>query len=272
MANNPVQTVEEKLLNLYQLQYVTTQLDEIIKLQGELPMEVRDMEDDIEGMEKRKAKYLNQLADQEDEIQNYNNNIVESNKLMEKYKVQLDNVKNNREYEALTKEIDYQSLEVKLSEKKIRETEEKNVKVKEMLEGIDDIIADKKNHLEKKKEELEDIIQKTEKKVESLNRKIGRTSKLVDERLLKAFDALRSRYSNGLAIVTVNRNACGGCYNAVPPQLQIEISQKKDIIACENCGRVLIADDLATQVDKKERVSDIEEFPRRKIKRTLEFD
>ena len=272
MANNQVQTVEEKLLNLYQLQFVTSQLDDIIKMQGELPMEVRDMEDEIEGMVKRKEKYMNQLTSQDEDIQNYKTNIVESNKLMEKYKVQLDNVKNNREYEALTKEIDYQSLEIKLSEKKIREIEEKNEKVKEILGVVDDSIAEKKGDLDKKKEELEDIIQKTEKKVDSLNRKIVKISKQVDERLLKAFDALRSRYSNGLAIVTVNRNACGGCYNAVPPQMQIEISQKKEIIACENCGRVLIADDLATQVDKKERVADIEEFPRRKIKRTFEFE
>lgn len=272
MATNPIQSVEEKLLNLYQLQFVSSQLDEILKLQGELPMEVRDMEDEIEGMSKRKEKYQNQLASNDQDIKNYKANIAEFIQLMDKYKVQLDNVKNNREYEALTKEIEYQSLEIKLAEKKIKESEEKSSKTTESMEEVEKKIAEKKVDLEKKKVELEDIIQKTEKKVDTLEKKIVKLSKQVDDRLYKAFLALRSRYGNGLAIVTVNRNACGGCYNAVPPQMQIEISQKKEIIACENCGRVLVADDLATMVDNKVRVSDIEDFPRRKAKRTFEFE
>jgi uncharacterized protein len=272
MTINQIQSVEEKLTNLYQLQYITSQLDEVIKLQGELPMEVRDMEDEIEGLSKRKEKFENQINLLEDDVKKFKENIIVSNSMVEKYKVQLDNVKNNREFEALSKEIEYQNLEVKLAEKKIKETEDKRDKVIEQLNDISVGIENKKLELEKKKIELEEIIQKTEKKIEGLEKKILKLNKLVDERLLKAFEALRKRYGNGLAIVTVTRNACGGCFNAVPPQMQIEISQKKEIIACENCGRVLIADDLATSVDKKERISDIEDFPRRKMKRTFEFD
>ena len=272
MPSNQIQSVEEKLTNLYQLQFITSQLDDVLKLQGELPMEVRDMEDEIEGLTKRIEKHENQISLHEEDVKKFKENIVVSNTIVEKYKVQLDNVKNNREFEALSKEIEYQNLEVKLAEKKIKEIEEKSEKVVELLNDIRVSVENKKVDLEKKKVELEEIIQKTVKKIESLEKKIIRLHKQVDDRLLKAFEALRKRYGNGLAIVTVTRNACGGCFNAVPPQMQIEISQKKEIIACENCGRVLIADDLATTVDKKERVSDIEEFPRRKMKRTFEFD
>lgn len=269
---NQIQSVEEKLLNLYQLQFISSQLDEVIKLQGELPMEVRDIEDELEGLTKRKEKFENQIKQLESDVNHYNENINVANSLVEKYKKQLDDVKNNREYEALTKEIEYQTLDIKLAEKKINETK---FKIEEINSNLNEIIInvdDKKVELEKKKVELEDIIQKTEKKIGTLERKIVRLSKSVDERLLNAFFALRKRYGNGLAIVTVTRNACGGCFNAVPPQMQIEIAQNKEIIACENCGRVLISDELATRVDKKERISEIENFPRRKAKRTFEFE
>ncbi|MGE5355583.1 MAG: zinc ribbon domain-containing protein [Deltaproteobacteria bacterium] len=272
MSNNQIQSVEEKLTNLYQLQFITSQLDEVLKLQGELPMEVRDMEDEIEGLTKRFEKQENQIKLHEEDVKKFKESISVSNTMIEKYKAQLDNVKNNREFEALSKEIEYQNLEVKLSEKKIREINEKIEKVSLQKEDIAAGVENKKLELEKKKIELEEIIQKTEKKIDSLEKKIQKLNKQVDDRLLKAFEALRKRYGNGLAIVTVTRNACGGCFNAVPPQMQIEISQKKEIIACENCGRVLVADDIATSIDKKERVSDIEDFPRRKMKRTFEFD
>lgn len=268
---NQIQTVEEKLVNLYQLQFISSQLDEVIKLQGELPMEVRDIEDELEGLTKRKDKFENQIKQLENDVSQYNESITSANSLIEKYKKQLEDVKNNREYEALTKEVEYQTLDVKLAEKKINETKEKSEEMNSRLGEIAGSVDDKRTELEKKKLELEDIIQKTEKKIGTLERKIIRLNKSVDERLLNAFYALRKRYGNGLAIVTITRNACGGCFNAVPPQLQIEISQNKEIIACENCGRVLISDELATQVDKKERSSEIENFPRRKAKRTLEF-
>jgi predicted nucleic acid-binding Zn-ribbon protein len=269
---NQIQTVEEKLLNLYQLQFVTSQLDEVIRLQGELPMEVRDIEDELEGLTKRKQKFDEQIQKLESEVSKYDESIDFANSLIVKYKKQLDDVKNNREYEALSKEVEYQSLDVKLAEKKISETKTKTEEIKISLTEIEASIDDKKVELEKKKVELEGIIQKTEKKIGTLERKISRLGKSVEERLLNAFYALRKRYGNGLAIVTITRNACGGCFNAVPPQMQIEIAQNKEIVACENCGRVLISDELATQIDKKERSSEIENFPRRKAKRTLEFE
>jgi len=262
------ETVEEKLLNLYQLQFTATQLDEINKMQGELPMEVKDMEDEIEGLNKRKERYDRQIEGFNDEINKHQENIVTSNSSIEKYKTQLDNVKNNREFEALSKEIEYQSLEVQLSEKKIRELNEKLEKVKELALAIEEKVEAKKTDLEKKKVELESIIQKNEKKVGTLERKLTRVSKKVEVRLLKGFNALRNRYANGLAVVTIERKACGGCYNTVPPQVKIEIAQNKEIIACENCGRVLISDELATQVDKKDRTVVEEVKPKRRTRRT----
>ena len=141
-------------------------------------------------------------------------------------------------------------------------------KTKELGEALEEKIEERKADLEKKKTELEEIIKKTEKKVGTLERKIVRLQKSVDKRLLTAFKALRARYRDGLAVVTVTRNACGGCFNMVPPQMKIEISQKKEIIACENCGRVLIADDLATLVDKKDRTVKKEETPKRRTRRS----
>lgn len=267
-TNKITQSVEEKLIDLYQLQFTSSQLDEINKMQGELPMEVSDMEDEIEGLNKRKERYTTQLENFNNDIAKHQENIVTSNSAIEKYNIQLDDVKNNREFEALTKEIEYQSLEVKLSEKKINETSEKLQKIEELSATIDEKINDKKTDLDKKKIELDAIIQKNEKKVGALDRKIVRIGKKVEKRLHNGFNALRGRYSNGLAVVTITRNACGGCYNTVPPQVMIEITQNKEIIACENCGRVLISDELATLVDKKDRTVVEEEKPKRRTRRT----
>lgn len=265
--NSITQSVEEKLLNLYQLQFTATQLDEINKMQGELPMEVKDMEDEIVGLNKRKERYEKQIEGFNDDINNHKENIITSNSSIEKYKIQLDNVKNNREFEALSKEIEYQSLEVQLSDKKIGELVEKLERVKELAESIEKKIELKVLDLDKKKVELDAIIQKNEKKVGTLERKLVRVSKKVEDRLLKGFNALRTRYANGLAVVTIERKACGGCYNTVPPQIKIEIAQNREIIACENCGRVLISDELATEIDKKDRTVVEEVKPKRRTRR-----
>ncbi len=259
--------IEEKLINLYQLQVTSTELDNINKLQGELPMEVSDMEDEIGGLNKRKEKMKSQIEEYDLSIKNHKQNIINSNKSIEKYKVQLDNVKNNREFEALSKEIEYQNLEVELSQKKIGDIEQKLADIKEQFTLIDDTIEEKNKALDKKKEELQEIIKKNEKKVGVLERKIIRVGKKVDERLLNGFKALRKRYVNGLAVVTIERYACGGCYNTVPPQIKIEIAQNREIIACENCGRVMISDELATEVDKKDRSQVVEEKTTRRTRR-----
>ena len=267
MAKKQAITVEEKLLDLYTLQFTSSKLDEINKLKGELPLEVMDMEDEISGLEKRKQRFKEQVETLSGDIRAHQENILNANASIEKYNAQLDNVKNNREYEALQKEIEYQTLEAKLSEKKINAITEKLEKAKETVETLASEIEEKKVDLEKKRTELDEIIQKTEKKVGTLTRKIARLEKGIDPRLLSAFHALRNRYKDGLAVVTVTRDACGGCFNMVPPQIKIEISQKKEIIACENCGRVLIADDLATMVDKIDRTV-VEEAPKRRTRRT----
>lgn len=268
-TNNKItQTIEEKLINLYQLQFTSSQLDEINKMQGELPMEVSDMEDEIEGLNKRKERYTTQIENFNNDIAKHKENIVTSNGSIEKYKVQLDDVKNNREFEALTKEIEYQSLEVQLSDKKINEISIKLENVEGLAASIGEKINEKILDLDKKKIELEAIVLKNEKKVGALERKVVRIGKKVEDRLFKGFNALRHRYSNGLAVVTIARNACGGCYNTVPPQIMIEIAQNKEIEACENCGRVLISDELATLVDKKDRTVVEEVKPKRRTRRT----
>ena len=233
MAKTKVLTVEERLSNLYKLQFLSSQLDEINTLKGELPMEVSDLEDEIVGLKARIQKMEQSIEEVNDEINEHNANIKESNLLIEKYKNQLDNVKNNREFEALTKELEYQTLEIQLSEKKIREANGKIEAKNEMLDGAKERLEFQEKDLEVKKVELEEIIAKTESKEETLMKKVGRSEKAVEDRLLKAFLKIRGRSKNGLAVVTIVRGTCGGCYNAVPPQIQIEISQKKEIIACE---------------------------------------
>ncbi len=264
MSKTKVQTVEEKLTNLYKLQYLTSQLDEINTLKGELPMEVSDLEDEIEGLRKRIVKMEENIKDIEHEVSKHQGNIKDSHDLIDKYKKQLDNVQNNREFEALTKELEYQTLEIQLSEKKIREANDrKNVKAQN-LEEANSRLALKEKDLDSKKVELREIIEKTESKEDALQKKKARAEKTVEERLLMSFNKIRERTKNGLAVVTIVRGTCGGCYNAVPPQIQIEIAQKKEIIACENCGRVIVADDIATSVDKIDRTESPEEQEKRR--------
>jgi len=270
MAKTKVLSVEERLTNLYKLQFLTSQLDQINTLKGELPMEVSDLEDEIEGLKHRIQKMDESIKGIEEEMGEHESNIKESQLLIEKYKDQLDNVKNNREFEALTKELEYQTLEIQLSEKKIREAAERVEAKKELAKSNVERFEFKENDLELKKVELAEIIEKTEKKEGTLERKVIRAEKIVEDRLLNAFQKIKTRSKNGLAIVTIVRDTCGGCYNAVPPQIQIEISQKKEIIACENCGRVIVADDIATSVDKIDRSKKVEEVApkKRRTRRT----
>jgi uncharacterized protein len=233
-------TVKEKLEQLYKLQKVDSKLDEIKIMKGELPMEVSDLEDDIAGLNTREAKLKEIIADLDHEINQHNHNIKDSEAQILRYKQQLDNVKNNREYDALNKEVDYQNLEIQLSEKKIRKsTEEKGTK-EESLKLISDKIAIRAKDLEAKKAELASIIEKTEKEEEKLIKESDKKRKDIESRLLKAYDKIRGSYRNGLAVVPIARQSCGGCYNQIPPQVQIEIGVMKNIIACEHCGRILV--------------------------------
>lgn len=234
------QSIADKLRALYALQQIDSKMGEIGILKGELPIEVSDLEDEITGLKTRSKKLETNVADVEHEINQHNANIKESEGLIVKYEKQLDNVKNNREFDALTKEIELQKLEIQLSQKKIREATVTRDTKKEALDTILTKLGARSKDAENKKVELSKIIEKTEKEEAKLLKESDKARKEIDERLLTSYDKIRKTYRNGLAVVTVARGACGGCFNRIPPQLIIEIGVMKKIIACEHCGRVLI--------------------------------
>lgn len=245
-------TVEEKLKHLFELQLIDSQIDELQILKGELPMEVRDLEDDIVGLETRKRRLEENVEDLEGEISRYESNISEAKALIERYTKQMDEVKNNREYEALSKELEMQKLDIQLFEKKIREANGALDAKKQTLANTDERYQAKKGDLDTKKEELQAIQEKTAKDEEKLRKKSERSRKKIESRLLKAYDKIRTSYRNGLAVVTPERDSCGGCFNKVPPQMQLEIALRKKIIVCEHCGRVLVDDTIQTPLAEKE--------------------
>ncbi|TXB62026.1 zinc ribbon domain-containing protein [Phaeodactylibacter luteus] len=249
MAGEP--TVAEKLKSLYELQTVDSKIDEIEILKGELPIEVSDLEDEIAGLDTRVNRLKGQIEDYNKEISNHQANIKEAEALIERYNSQLDNVKNNREYDALMKELEMQNLEIQLSEKKIRGAEKERERKEETLKATEDRLAGKQKDLETKKVELEEIIKKTEKEEQALRKASEKARKGIEARLLKAYDRTRTNYRNGLAVVTVERSACGGCFNMIPPQLQLEIAMSKKIIACEHCSRILVDDSIAAEVEDR---------------------
>jgi hypothetical protein len=244
-------TVAEKLKNMFELQLIDSQIDEIQILKGELPIEVSDLEDDIAGLETRIKRLENQVSDLEEEVSKHMANINEANALIERYEKQMDNVKNNREYDALSKEIEMQRLEIQLSNKKIKTTREEVMKKDETLKATQERLAAKQADLKTKKVELEQIIEKTDKDEKKLTALSNEAKEKVEERLIRAYDKIRTSYRNGLAVVTVERDACGGCFNQIPPQMQLEIAQRKKIIACEHCGRILVDDSLVDEIREK---------------------
>ncbi len=237
-------SVEQKLKNLYELQLIDSTIDEISILKGELPMEVADLEDEIAGLVTRIGRMKKTLENQEAEVNRHRANIAEAENLISRYNVQLDNVKNNREYEALVKELELQKLEIQLSEKKIRQVNEEIAKKTETYNATVERKEKKDEELEAKRVELKEIIEKTEKEEKVLKEKSDKARKKVEGRLIKAYDRIRNSYRNGLAVVTVERSSCGGCFNKIPPQVQLEISMRKKIIVCEHCGRVLVDDTI----------------------------
>jgi len=249
MATTKDQSIADKLRSLYALQQTDSKLDEIAVLKGELPMEVSDLEDEISGLNTRLRKLEGSIAEIDLEIARHNNNIKEAEALIARYEKQLDNVKNNREFDALTKEIELQKLEIQLSQKKIREaTANKEVKVESQTQ-IASKLEQRMKDVDSKKVELQKIIEKTEKEETKLTKDSEKARKGIEERLLVAYDKIRKTYRNGLAVVTVQRGACGGCFNRIPPQMQIEIGVMKKIIACEHCGRVLVDEQILQPVE-----------------------
>jgi predicted nucleic acid-binding Zn-ribbon protein len=232
--------VEEKLQSLYELQTIDSKIDQIERLKGELPMEVSELEDEIVGLETRTSKLAAELKEIETKISNFNVSIQESETLIGKYEKQQENVKNNREYDALTREIELQRLDIQLANKRIREGRQNLANKEITLEAAQKKKDTKVKDLERKQEELKKIILKTEKEEATLDKKMQRARKKIEERLLKAYDRIRGAYKNRLAVVSVERDACGGCYNFIPPQVQLELVQRKRLIACEHCGRILV--------------------------------
>jgi uncharacterized protein len=240
MATVKEYSVEEKLISLANLQKVESKLDDIAILKGELPIEVRDLEDEIQGLHARETRIEEEINGINDFIEQKKAAISQSQDLIKKYEKQSDNVKNNREYEAITKELEMQTLEVKLAERHIKDANEEIADKARALDVVKKNIANKEANLKVKKGELDKIIAETEKEEQEFRAHSEKARAAVDPRLLTSFDRIRKNFRNGKAVVPVLRDACGGCYNAIPPQRQSEIRQHKKIIVCENCGRILV--------------------------------
>jgi uncharacterized protein len=232
-------TIAQKLDGLLKLQTIDSEMDSIRKIRGDLPEEVRDLEDEIVGYQTRIAKYQGDLDILDEELNKHKNNRKEAEKLIVKYKDQQMNVRNNREYDAISKEIELQELEMELSDKRLRETDLKITLKKDEIVVTESTYNERQKDLDSKKKELEVLVGESEDDESKLLVQREKALKNVDERLLKSYQKVRNNASNGLAIVTVKRGACGGCFNLVPPQRQADIKEKKKIIVCEHCGRIL---------------------------------
>ncbi len=250
-------SVEEKLQHLYELQRIDTEIDKIKTLRGELPLEVQDLEDEIAGLETRLENLKNEISEADKSVATKKLEIAKSEELIKKYTEQLDNVRNNREYDALTKEVEFQKLEIELQNKRIREAQKTKAEKEVNLEISSKQYDEKKADLEAKKAELEDIIAETHKDEETLIQKSEELSRNIEPRLVSAYRKIRSNARNGLAVVTVDRDACGGCFNKIPPQRQLDIRSRKKIIVCEYCGRILI-DKFICDYDGSMQKADLE--------------
>ncbi len=238
-------TVEEKLKALYELQLASSEIDKIKTLRGELPLEVQDLEDDIAGIQTRIEKHKKDIAELDVKISDRKKEIIESKALIEKYKEQQNNVRNNREFDFLSKEIEFKSLEIELAEKHIKEFTADIKFKKEELELANNALKERKEDLKIKKSELDEIISETKQEEEKLRERAKEIEQIIEPRLLTAFKRIRKNARNGLAVVYVHRDACGGCFNKIPAQRQLDIRLRKKIIVCEYCGRILVDAELA---------------------------
>ena len=248
-------TVAQKLEALSKLQSIDSQLDEIEKIRGALPEEVMDLEDEIVGYETRVSNHNQVIEDLELSITNNKTSIKDSEKLIEKYKEQQMNVRNNREYDAITKEMELQELEIQIQEKRIKESHVKIEAKNEEIEGTKQALEERKKDLESKKQELEVISSESQDEEEKLTKSRAKAAKAIEERLLNSYNKIRNNVRNRLAVVPVDRGACGGCFNVVPPQKQAEIREKKKLIVCEHCGRVLadVIEEVIVEAPKPKR-------------------
>ena len=244
-------SVEEKLKTLYQLQTALSSIDEKRALRGELPLEVQDLEDEIEGLTTRVEKIKNEIDEFQRAITMKNGEINDAKASVERYQAQLNEVKNNREYDTLSKEIEFQTLEIELCNKKIREANTRINEKREELASAEELIKEREGDLEVKKNELEEIMTETRAEEDKLKEKVKDLESKIENRLLTSFKRIRKNARNGLGIVYVQRDACGGCFNKIPPQRQLDIKMHKKIIVCEYCGRIMIDPELAgVKIDK----------------------
>ncbi|NVK48830.1 MAG: hypothetical protein HWE09_03615 [Cyclobacteriaceae bacterium] len=250
-------TVAQKLDAIYNLQQIDSKLDAIVKVRGALPEEVQDLEDEIAGYETRLDKFQKEIDSYEEDIKNFKESIKESEKLIKKYQDQQMNVRNNREYDAITKELELQDLEIQVAKKKIAESGVKIDQKKLDLDDLEAVMQDRQKDLDLKKDELSTIVAESEAEEAKLRADREKAIKKVEERLYKSYEKIRANARNGLAVVMVKRGACGGCFNTVPPQRQADIREKKKLIVCEHCGRILagVEDEVVEEKPKKKRTA-----------------
>lgn len=242
--------IEDTLIALYQLQQHDSQIDKIKMIRGELPLEVQDLEDEIVGLETRIENFRNEIKALDKLIAEKKQAIRDSESLIKKYEEQKMNVRNNREYDSLTKEIEFQALEMQLAEKRIKEYNEGLNSKKVQIEESEAVLNERKNDLDIKKSELNDIVEETENEEKELAKRSEELQGRIEDRLLVAYQRIRKNARNGLAIVQIERDACGGCFNKIPPQHQLDIRMHKKIIVCEYCGRILVDSEI-TDILKK---------------------
>ena len=238
-------SVEQKLIALYTLQQIDSQVDKIKIVRGELPLEVEDLEDEIAGLETRIANFHTEEEELKNSITEQKGVIKDSQALILKYKDQQMNVRNNREYDSLSKELEFQALEIELAEKKINEVNYKIELLNSEVQKAEEKLKDKKIDLQEKNSELEDIVNETVKEEEKLTTMSTDNEKFIEDRLLTAYKRIRSNARNGLAVVQIERDACGGCFNKIPPQHQLDIRVHKKVIVCDYCGRILVDSEVA---------------------------
>ncbi|HPF96555.1 MAG: hypothetical protein R2802_05650 [Flavobacteriaceae bacterium] len=251
MANKTEVTVEERLRALYDLQLIDSRIDEIRNVRGELPLEVRDLEDEVAGLNTRLEKLVDSLETIDAEINARKNLIEESKTLIKKYAEQQKNVRNNREYNSLTKEVEFQELEIQLAEKHIKEFKAQIEQKKEVIAETKERLKERETHLKHKKGELNEILAETEKEEQALIKKSEEYQNQIEERLVKAYKRIRSNVKNGLAVVPIERGASGGSFFTIPPQIQMEIASRKKIITDEHSGRILVDSELADEQREK---------------------
>ena len=235
-------SMQEKILALYELQKIDSQIDEINKVKGELPLAVQGLDDELAGLKERTDKINKEIEELNTLTKQRKREVDQAKIMINNYKEQQNNVRNNREFDAITKEIEYQELEITLAEKRLKEYTAAVKAKKVLLEETEAVVAERRADLEAKQQELDGIEAETAPQVAQFEAQAEQAKARIDERLLTAYNRIRGNFRNGLAVVPIRRDACGGCYNRIPPQRQADIRQGKKVIVCEYCGRILVDD------------------------------